>query len=164
MDPTTAARRGLKHLAQLTATGGLLACLSVAGGCATASSDVAPRLTAILADQQNAWNRGDIDGFMQHYWRSDELSFSSGGKMQHGWQTTLDRYRRTYPTPERMGTLEFNIDQVRPLGSAAALLLGRWHLTRADPVGGNFSLVFQRIDDRWVIVHDHTSVLESDDP
>jgi beta-aspartyl-peptidase (threonine type) len=99
---------------------------------------------------------------MQHYWKSDQLTFSSGVQTQRGWTATMQRYRDRYPTPEKIGKLRFSELEVQPLGSSAALVLGRWHLSRAgDDLEGNFSLVFRRIDGRWVIVHDHTSVLPS---
>ena len=114
----------------------------------------------MLASQADAWNRGDIDGFMAYYWKSPNLTFSSGGTVHQGWQATIDRYRLRYPNRAAMGTLAFDLDQVRPLGPDAALALGRWHLDRVEPIDGNFSLVLQRIDGAWVIIHDHTSVLE----
>jgi ketosteroid isomerase-like protein len=114
-------------------------------------------LQSILSEQATAWNRGDIDGFMQHYWKSEDLTFSSGGHTTRGWQTTQDNYKLRYPTRERMGKLTFDQLEAFPLGETAALLLGHWHLDRTGPVGGNFSLVFRKIDGAWVIVHDHTS-------
>jgi beta-aspartyl-peptidase (threonine type) len=122
------------------------------------NDDLLDALTAILDVQAAAWNRGDIDGFMEHYWKSEDLTFSSGGKTTRGWQTTRDNYKLRYPTRERMGKLTFDQLEVFPLGDNAALLLGHWHLDRTGPVGGNFSLVFRRIDGAWVIVHDHTSL------
>jgi len=56
-----------------------------------------------------------------------------------------------------MGQLKFTQLEVTPLGDSAELVLGRWHLTRESPVGGNFTLVFRRIDGNWLIVHDHSS-------
>ncbi|HEV8003195.1 MAG TPA: sugar-binding protein [Planctomycetaceae bacterium] len=114
-------------------------------------------LESILSKQAAAWNRGDIDAFMQHYWKSEDLTFSSGGHTTRGWQTTKDGYKLRYPTRERMGQLTFDRLEAFPLGETAALLLGHWHLDRTGPVGGNFSLVFRKIDGEWVIVHDHTS-------
>jgi beta-aspartyl-peptidase (threonine type) len=124
-----------------------------------ASSDpLAEELTALLTEQAKCWNAADIGAFMQYYWNSDELTFSSGGTTRRGWDATLRRYRQRYPTAERMGQLTFSDLEVRRLGETAALVLGRWHLSRdPDAIGGNFSLVFEKIDDRWVIVHDHTS-------
>jgi ketosteroid isomerase-like protein len=119
--------------------------------------DLLDALTAILDVQAAAWNRGDIDGFMEHYWKSDDLTFSSGGKTTRSWQTTKDNYKLRYPTRERMGKLTFDELEAFPLGDSAALLLGHWHLDRNGPVGGNFSLVFRKFDGEWVIVHDHTS-------
>ncbi|MBI5865292.1 MAG: DUF4440 domain-containing protein [Planctomycetes bacterium] len=129
--------------------------LLIAFGCrAPERSDFA----AILERQAAAWNRGDIDEFMQDYWKSENLTFSSGGKTQRGWEGTRDRYQQRYATPEQMGTLRFSIDEMQPLGRDAALVLGQWDLSRTSgDVGGNFSLVFRRIEGRWVIAHDHTS-------
>ena len=121
------------------------------------TDDLFDELEDVLQKQAAAWNRGDIDGFMEHYWKSDDLTFSSGGKTTRGWQTTKDNYKLRYPTRERMGRLTFDQLEAFPLGETAALLLGHWHLDRTGPVGGNFSLVFRKIDGAWVIVHDHTS-------
>ena len=94
---------------------------------------------------------------MEPYWRSPDLTFSSGGKVTRGWQATLDSYRKRYPTREAMGHLTFGDLEITELGRGAALVLGRWQLDRNEPVGGAFSLVLRRKGSRWVIVHDHTS-------
>lgn len=118
------------------------------------------QIEAVLAEQMKHWNAGDLDRFMDYYWKSDDLTFSAGGKTTRGWQATLDRYRERYPSTKEMGTLSFEKLEIFPLGESAALVLGEWKLARdADPVGGNFSLVVRKIDGRWLIVHDHTSVL-----
>lgn len=115
-------------------------------------------LRAVLDAQASAWNRGDIDGFMAGYWKSDELTFSAGGKTTRGWQATHDRYIARYPDRAAMGELKFSGLEAQRLDRNAALLLGRWELARAkDHPAGNFSLVFVRIDGVWRIVHDHTS-------
>lgn len=118
-------------------------------------------IEAVLYDQADAWNRGDIDAFMQGYWKSDKLSFSSGGKVTRGWQATRDGYTQRYPTREAMGKLKFSQLEVTPLGEDAALVLGNWHLERTEPVGGNFTLVMRKIEGRWVVAHDHTSRAEA---
>jgi beta-aspartyl-peptidase (threonine type) len=118
---------------------------------------------SMLRAQEEAWNRGDIEAFMEYYWKSDDLTFSSGGKTTRGWQATLDNYKERYPTREKMGKVSFQDLEITPLGDAtsedvAAMVLGRWQLDRErEPVGGNFTLVFRKIDGRWAIVHDHTS-------
>jgi beta-aspartyl-peptidase (threonine type) len=113
---------------------------------------------SLLRAQQDAWNRGDLDAFMEHYTKSESLTFSSGGKTTRGWTETLNRYRERYPTPERMGHLEFSGLEIMPLGDSAALVLGQWRVQReSEPVSGNFSLVIRKLGDRWLIVHDHTS-------
>jgi beta-aspartyl-peptidase (threonine type) len=115
---------------------------------------------AVLRTQEEAWNRGDIDAFVEHYWKSADLTFSSGGKTTRGWQETLNRYKERYPTREKMGRVGFDGLEITALGDSAALVLGQWSLKREnEPLKGNFSLVFRKLDGRWVIIHDHTSRL-----
>lgn len=124
-----------------------------------AATDDARLIRAEIMTQQNAWNAGDIDRFMESYWRSETLTFSSGGKTIRGWQATLERYRKRYPNKSAMGELTFRELEVTMLGDDAAFVLGRWHLKRDKPIGGNFSLVWRRIDGQWRIVHDHSSAV-----
>jgi len=131
----------------------------VCSGCAATHDgrSAPPPITELLQRQADAWNRGDIRAFMEPYWHSPDLTFSSGGKITRGWQATYDRYLKKYPTREAMGRLTFSDLEVREVRPDAALVLGRWRLERAEPIGGNFSLVLRRDADGWVILHDHTS-------
>lgn len=115
-------------------------------------------IRSVLEDQAKAWNRGDVESFMDGYWKSPELMFVSGGTSTHGWQATLDRYHQRYPTRAAMGRLTFSELNVRELSRDAALVSGRWRLDRGEPVGGRFTLLYRKHDKRWVIVYDHTSV------
>lgn len=115
-------------------------------------------INAVLTAQQAAWNDGNIDAFMETYWKSDELTFSSGGKTTRSWQSTMDRYKKKYSTRQLMGTLSFGDMQVQLLAPTAALVLGRWDLK--DKAGGNFTLVMKKLSSGWVIIHDHTSADE----
>lgn len=113
---------------------------------------------AVLDAQVAAWNRGDIDGFMDGYARSSETVFVSGDAVTRGWQTVLDRYKKSYSTREKMGQLTFSELEITPLGKRAAVALGRWQLTRAtDTPHGRFTLIFRLTSAGWRIVHDHTS-------
>ena len=118
-------------------------------------------ITKVLTEQQSAWNRGDIDAFLAGYWRSADLTFSGSSGISRGWDGVLARYRKSYPDRRAMGRLDFSEIEFRFLGQDAALVLGRWHLTREKgDVGGVFSLVWQRFPEGWRIVHDHTSAVE----
>jgi ketosteroid isomerase-like protein len=120
--------------------------------------DPARGIRATLDAQVSAWNHGDIDGFMEGYWKSDDLTFSAGGRTIRGWKATRVRYQTRYSDRSKMGKLDFSDLEIRPLCDGAALVLGRWRLhTAAGNPGGNFSLVFTRQAGRWLIVHDHTS-------
>jgi beta-aspartyl-peptidase (threonine type) len=121
------------------------------------AADTADAIRAELETQVQAWNAGNIDRFMESYWKSDNLTFSSVGKTIRGWQATLDRYKNRYPDKSAMGEVSFDQLEITPLGDTAALVLGRWRLKRAELIGGNFSLVLRKIDGAWRIIHDHTS-------
>ena len=137
----------------------LIVLLVICGGCATTPvrPGVADEIIDVLERQAVAWNAGDIEGFMQPYWRSEELTFSSGGKVTRGWERTMRRYQVLYPTRKAMGRLTFSHLEVTELEGEAGLVLGRWKLEREEPVEGAFTLVLRREGDEWTIIHDHTS-------
>jgi ketosteroid isomerase-like protein len=111
-------------------------------------------LTAQVAD----WNRGDIEGFMEGYWKSDEMRFVSGNSVSKGWEAAYDRYKKGYDTREKMGTLSFSELEITVLNKKSAFVKGRFTLVRkTDKPTGLFTLVFRKIDRKWKVVHDHTS-------
>ena len=117
-------------------------------------------ITAVLEAQQAAWNRGDVDVFLEGYWRSPDVTFSGSSGTVRGWEAVRARYKKTYAAREAMGQLQFSLLEFRFLGHDAALVLGHWHLTRVKgDVGGVFSLVWQRFPEGWRIIHDHTSAV-----
>lgn len=129
----------------------------------TNPESVAGIVQSILDKQQRDWNSGDIPGFMEAYWQSEKLTFSSGGSVTRGWNTTKNRYLSRYSSPELMGKLTFSELETTSLSPTSALTIGKWELERDTPIGGNFSLVWRKFDSGWKIVHDHTSVLEEDE-
>ena len=115
-------------------------------------------IRAVLDAQRDAWNRGDIEGYMDGYDRSAQTEFVGGDEITRGWQTVLDRYKKNYNSREKMGMLTFSEVEITMLGKDAALVLGRWHLKRAsDEPHGTFSLVFRKTKAGWRIVHDPSS-------
>lgn len=121
--------------------------------------EVVPHITELLIEQTAAWNAGDLEKFMQTYWKSEHLTFSSGGQTTRGWDATLKRYQQRYAPPNEMGTLRFERLEYSMLGTEAVLVLGKWHLTMQDEStrDGNFSLVIKKMDNGWKIIHDHSS-------
>jgi ketosteroid isomerase-like protein len=115
-------------------------------------------ISAVLQEQQTAWNRGDVEAFMKGYWNSPDLTFAGTAGITRGWESVLARYRKNYADRAAMGQLGFSALEFHMLGKDAALVLGRWHLKRVSgDVGGVFTLVFQHFPDGWRIIHDHTS-------
>jgi len=119
------------------------------------SDDLA--ITTVLNNQVTAWNKADIDEFMKGYWKSDSILFI-GSKITSGWDSTLVRYKKSYPDSNAMGKLRFEIIRIDRVAPDCYLVTGKYFLTRKnDNPSGIFTLLFRKKNDQWVIVYDHTS-------
>jgi len=111
-----------------------------------------------IEKQRLAWNRGDLEGFMNGYWQSDSLMFIGKSGVTYGWKNTLENYKRGYPDTAAMGKLDFNILQVKKISDTHFFVVGKWHLTRSiGNVEGHFTLFFKKINNKWLIIADHSS-------
>lgn len=115
-------------------------------------------ILGIMERQEACWNAGDLECFMNGYWESEDLKFIGKSGITYGWQATLDRYKRGYPTKADMGKLTFEILHVDGISKKSVLVVGKWSLKRTkDDLEGHFSLVWKKIGGEWVIVTDHSS-------
>jgi uncharacterized protein (TIGR02246 family) len=122
--------------------------------------DPSADVRVVWTAQVDAWNRGDLDGFMTGYWDSPDLVFFSNRAATRGWQQTLNRYRATYKSEgKQMGTLDFPQLEFKVLGPEAVLARGQWRLKMPDgkESTGMTSVLFQKRPEGWRIVHDHSS-------
>jgi uncharacterized protein (TIGR02246 family) len=125
-------------------------------GCSPKTSEESA-IRELLMRQQAAWNKGNVEEFMEGYWKSDSLMFI-GSKITYGWDSTLARYHRTYPNTDAMGKLDFTFYDFKFLGDDACLVTGKYHLKRtSDDPSGMFTLLLRRKEGKWLIVYDHTS-------
>lgn len=116
------------------------------------------RIRKLLTTQTESWNRGDLEGFMQTYWKNDSLLFIGKNGVNRGWQQTLDNYKKSYPDKTAMGTLSFDILEVKKLSSSYYYVVGKWMLKRSiGDLSGHYDLLLRKIGGRWVIVADHSS-------
>jgi len=128
------------------------------GNAQSGNSETEKAIKQVMLDQTAAWNRGDIDAFMRGYWNSDKLVFVSGDNVTRGWQPTLQRYKKSYDTRAKMGTLTFSDLEITELSKDSAVVLGSWSLAReGDNPHGKFTLTFRRFPEGWRIIIDHTS-------
>lgn len=118
----------------------------------------ADAIRTILHGQQDAWNAGNIELFMEYYWRSDSLYFITKDGVTNGWQSTLDRYKKSYPNKESMGKLTFELIFVDLIASDVAFVAGKWLVVTASKTSqGHFNLLLRKKNSQWLIVLDHTS-------
>lgn len=109
----------------------------------------------VMADQQEAWNNYDLEGFMQGYWKSEDLKFYGSGGVTYGWNNTLERYKKGYPSKEHTGTLKFVIKEISNIDSASYYVLGEYHLDRSmGNADGIFMIIFKKIGGQWKIIAD----------
>ncbi len=138
----------------------MLTTILLMAGCQSGGSDPRTDVMAVLEAQQTAWNQGDMAGFLDGYERSPDITFT-GKEISRGYDGLEARYRRAYGSKEQMGTLTFSELEYRPLGTEAALVLGRFALARTEagggPASGRFTVVFRKTPAGWKIIHDHTS-------
>jgi ketosteroid isomerase-like protein len=112
----------------------------------------------LLSDQVDAWNAGNIEGYMKGYWNSDSTTFISGANVTRGYNEVLARYKKSYNSREKMGRLEFSDLQIRMVSSRVAIAMGVWKLIRQkDQPWGRFTLIIEEKSEGWRIVYDHTS-------
>jgi beta-aspartyl-peptidase (threonine type) len=139
---------------------GVVAGLAISGFAQDAGDAARTAIRKVIEEQQAAWNRQDLEGFMGGYWNSPELTFFSGAHESKGWQAALDRYKKNYHgAGHEMGKLEFANLRIEMLGPEAAFVRGEFHLTMSDgkTPHGLFTLVFRKFPEGWKIVHDHSA-------
>ena len=109
----------------------------------------------VMADQQDAWNSYDLEGFMQGYWKSEDLKFYGSDGVTHGWNNTLERYKKGYPSKEHTGTLKFVLNEVSKINESSYYVMGEYHLERSlGNADGIFMIIFKKIDGQWKIIAD----------
>lgn len=112
----------------------------------------------LLEEQRQAWNRGDINEYMQGYNKSDSLLFVGKSGPQYGWNNTLNNYKKSYPDKSAMGYLSFDIKEIRMISADYAFVLGAWNLKREkDERKGYFTLLVKKISGKWKVIADHSS-------
>ena len=115
----------------------------------------------VMSLQQDAWNNGDIDSFMQGYLKSEELVFSGKSGPIYGWENTRKRYYSSYPNTQIMGKLNFTVKKIKLISLNSAYLIGEYYLKRStEDSYGHFTLLWKKVDDNWLIVSDHTSAVK----
>lgn len=137
---------------------GLFAILLFLSATVFAQKGEASKIRQLLAAQTEAWNRGDLESFMQTYWKSDSLMFIGKSGVTRGWQQTLENYKKGYPDSAAMGKLAFDIIKVEQLSPERFFVVGKWMLKRTiGDISGHYTLLFRKIKGAWVIVADHSS-------
>ena len=135
----------------------LLVCSTICLNAQKSNADSERVIRRVLDRQVAAWNAGNLDEFMEGYWKSDSVQFIDGGIIA-GWTATLERYKKNYPYKDAMGALRFELLQFKPVSDDAYLVTGKYFLTRKeDNPHGIFTLLFRKKEGKWVIVYDHTS-------
>jgi ketosteroid isomerase-like protein len=123
---------------------------------AQTQDEVAIRL--MLGKQVEAWNKGQIEGYMHGYWEDDSLLFIGKNGPVYGYAQTLARYKKAYPDTDAMGKLTSEIKSLTRLSQDYFFAVGLWSLSRkGGDLSGSWTLLIRHIGSNWVIVADHSS-------
>lgn len=123
-----------------------------------AQSKTEKQILSLLKTQDESWNTGDINGFMETYWKNDSLMFIGKSGVTYGWQNTLNNYKKGYPDTTAMGKLHFTLIDIKKLSRKYYHVVGKWHLTRSiGDLEGHFTILMQKIKGKWYIIADHSS-------
>ncbi len=123
-----------------------------------AQKNARQKILTLLDTQTQAWNRGDLEGFMKGYWKNDSLRFIGKSGITYGYTNTLNNYKRGYPDTAAMGKLQFTILVVKKLSARYYEVVGKWYLKRSiGDVSGHYTLLLRKINSNWIIVSDHSS-------
>ena len=124
----------------------------------TPPADPTATAVAVLSASSEAWNRGDLEAFVDDYARDSTTTFVAGGQVQYGWDWIHDNYARWWDLGSERDSLRFEDVAARSLGSDYLLTTARFVLFRGDSVtaSGPFTLVMKRIEGGWKIIHDQT--------
>ncbi|MFY7898561.1 MAG: YybH family protein [Chitinophagaceae bacterium] len=115
-------------------------------------------IKTMLKEQENAWNKGNINAFMHGYWENDSLLFIGKSGPKYGYKTTLENYKKSYPDTVQMGKLTTTILSMQKLSIDYYFVVGKWYLKRTvGDAGGHYTLLLRKIKGKWVIVADHSS-------
>ena len=115
-------------------------------------------IESLLAKQVDSWNEGNLEKFMETYWKSEKLSFVGSRGPTYGWQATLESYKKGYPDKAAMGQLKFTILNISKIDKKSIYVIGKFELTREiGDLSGHFTLVIQKLNGQWLIISDHSS-------
>ena len=126
----------------------------------TNNKNVCSIIRTLMNNQITSWNNGDIDAYMDFYWKSDSLQFIGSKGLTYGWDTTLLNYKKSYSTIEEMGTLSLDNLNCKDLKNNSYLINGKWYLKRNEELkdlNGHYTLIWKKIDGQWKIIYDHSS-------
>jgi len=114
----------------------------------------------LMEQQEDAWNNGNLENFMNLYWKNDSLVFIGKSGINYGWDKTFSNYKNSYKSKEQMGTLKFNNIICNHINDSTHIVTGKWSLKRNNSIGninGYYSLIWVKKQTGWKITYDHTS-------
>ncbi|MDC1227012.1 nuclear transport factor 2 family protein [Algibacter sp.] len=115
-------------------------------------------INKVLKKQRIAWSNNNLEEFMEGYWKNDSLKFYGSNGVTYGWENTLERYQKAYPTKEHTGKLNFRINAITKISEGAYYVLGEYHLKRdVGNADGIFMIILKKINSEWKIIADTSS-------
>jgi len=138
--------------------------LSACGGAAPGGPDqneIEAAVRARLDSSREAWNRGDLDGYLSGYWDSEKTRWTSGGTVLYGKEAIAAAYKARYPSSKEMGSIETAHMETEVLSETDAIVFGHQvHTVGGKNWMGIFTVHLRKTDGGWFVVSDHFSTAE----
>ena len=113
-----------------------------------------------FAQQKAAWNRGDLEGALDLYWNSQELTLVDASGVSRGFAAFAADLRTDFAgKPGQMGVYAGEVLEARDIDADTALLVVRWSITRGGRrlMGGVSTQLWEPALGRWRIIFEHAS-------
>jgi ketosteroid isomerase-like protein len=109
----------------------------------------------IVLQQQDAWNKGDLDAYLSHYKDAQDTQ-AILATLVRGIDNIRAAYKSNFPNKDSMGAIEDSEVEARSMGDNFALATGKYHLSRSRKAGGDvsgtFTEVFEKTPTGWKII------------
>jgi uncharacterized protein (TIGR02246 family) len=109
----------------------------------------------------DAWNRHDLDGYLEGFWHSDSLVVVVEGETVRGWDLLSRAYHEGYPNTSEMGTVTLDRAQVQMLApDLGFILLWDTVVFAKKKEFGTSTVIMKKLPEGWKVAVQHSSFVE----
>jgi hypothetical protein len=115
-------------------------------------------IIALMRTEEEVWNKGDIEGYVNLYAPHDSTRMIYGSGATYGKDSILAFYKKYWPK-ERMGHLTLTHDSIEKISRKFYYVSGFFSVLSpaGKTVKGRFSGLVKKIKGKWYLYTDHSA-------